>query len=243
MLDVDPVVVVGAARTAIGTYGGSLSAVDSYKLGAITIEESLRRAGVEPGEVDEVVMGQLGQVGPDAYNARRCALEAGLPTYTTAMNVNRLCSSGLQAIITGAQQIMLGDADIVIAGGNENMSSQPFLDYQARNGWKLGNRKVIDGTLSLVTDPFGRYPMGVTAERVAERYNVSRQEQDLFAAESQYRAAVAIKEGHFEEEIVGVDRPKDDPFLVDEHPRPNTTAERLAPAQAGVRQERFGDSR
>ena len=228
MPDVNTVVVVGAARTAIGTYGGSLSKIDSYKLGAVTIKESLSRAGVEPGEVDEVVMGQIGQVGPDAYNARRCALEAGLPTSTTAMNVNRLCSSGLQAIITGAQQVMLGEADIVIAGGNENMSSQPFLDYQARNGWRLGNRKLLDGTLSLVTDPFGGYPMGVTAEKVAERYGVSRQEQDRFAAESQHRAAIAIKEGQFEDQIVGVDLPKDDPFLVDEHPRPATTTESLA---------------
>ena len=228
MPEVNTVVVVGAARTAIGTYGGSLSKIDSYKLGAVTIKESLSRAGVEAGEVDEVVMGQIGQVGPDAYNARRCALEAGLPTSTTAMNVNRLCSSGLQAIISGAQQVMLGEADIVIAGGNENMSSQPFLDYQARDGWRLGTRKSVDGTLSLVTDPFGGYPMGVTAERVAERYNVSRQEQDRFAAESQHRAAVAIKEGQFEEQIVGVDLPKDDPFLVDEHPRPATTADSLA---------------
>ena len=228
MLGVEPVVVVGAARTAIGTYGGSLSGIDAYKLGAITIKESLRRAGVEPGEVDEVVMGQIGQVGPDAYNARRCALEAGLPSSTTAMNVNRLCSSGLQAIITGAQQVMLGSADVVVAGGDENMSSQPFLDYQARDGWRLGPRKVIDGTLSLVTDPFGGYPMGVTAEKVAERYDVSRQEQDRFAAESQRRAAVAIKNGLFEEDIVGVERPKDNPFLVDEHPRPNTTVETLA---------------
>ncbi len=228
MLGVEPVVVVGAARTAIGSYGGSLSGIDAYKLGAITIKESLNRAGVQPEEVDEVVMGQIGQVGPDAYNARRCALEAGLPSSTTAMNVNRLCSSGLQAIITGVQQVMLGEADIVVAGGDENMSSQPFLDYQARDGWRLGPRKVIDGTLSLVTDPFGGYPMGVTAEKVAERYDVSREEQDRFAAESQRRAAVAITNGLFEEDIVGVDRPKDNPFLVDEHPRPNTTVETLA---------------
>ncbi len=228
MIDVDPVVVVGAARTAVGAYGGSLSGIDAYQLGATTIKESLSRAEVEPEEVDEVVMGQIGQVGPDAYNARRCALEAGLPTTTTAMNVNRLCSSGLQAIITGAQQIMLGEATIVVAGGNENMSRQPFLDYQARDGWKLGSRRAIDGTLALVTDPFGGYPMGVTAERVAERYNVSRREQDRFAAQSQHRAAIAIKDGHFSEETVGVSLPKDDPFLVDEHPRPNTTEASLA---------------
>ena len=229
MANTESVVVVGAARTAIGSYGGSLSGIDAYKLGAITIKESLRRAGVAPQEVDEVVMGQIGQVGPDAYNARRCALEAGLPTSTTAMNVNRLCSSGLQAIITGAQQVMLGSADIVVAGGDENMSSQPFLDYQARDGWKLGPRKIIDGTLSLVSDPFGGYPMGATAEKVAERYDVSRSEQDRLAAESQRRAALAIKNGHFADDIVGVDLPKNNPpFLADEHPRPNTTVETLA---------------
>ena len=228
MPDVEPVAIVGAARTAVGTYGGSLSRIEAHELGALTIEESLRRAGVAADEVDEVVMGQIGQVGGDAYNARRCALAAGLPPTATAMNVNRLCSSGLQAIITGAQQVMLGEADIVVAGGNESMSRQPFLDYQARDGWKLGPRKIIDGTLSLVTDPFGGYPMGVTAEKVAERYGVSRPEQDRFAARSQHLAAVAIKEGHFVEEIVGVERPREEPFLVDEHPRPNATEERLA---------------
>lgn len=228
MVDSSPAAIVGAARTAVGTYGGSLSGVEAHQLGAAAIEESIRRAGVAPGEVDEVVMGQIGQVGADAYNARRCALEAGLPAASTAMNVNRLCSSGLQAVITGAQQIMLGEAGIVVAGGNESMSRQPFLDYQARDGWKLGPRKVIDGTLSLVTDPFGNYPMGSTAEKVAERYNVSRRDQDRFAAESQRRAAAAIEDGHFEDEIVGVERPGKAPFLVDEHPRPNTTEESLA---------------
>ena len=228
MLDSSPVAVVGAARTAVGSYGGSLSGVEAHQLGALTIQESLRRAGVEADEVDEVVMGQIGQVGADAFNARLCALEAGLPAASTAMNVNRLCSSGLQAVITGAQQIMLGEAGVVVAGGNESMSRQPFLDYQARDGWKLGPRKVIDGTLSLVTDPFGSYPMGSTAEKVAERYDVSRREQDRFAAESQRRAAAAIEEGHFEDEIVEVEPPGKAPFSVDEHPRPNTTEESLA---------------
>ena len=144
------------------------------------------------------------------------------------MNVNRLCSSGLQAIVTGAQQILLGEARIVVAGGNENMSRQPFLDYTARDGWKLGGRKTIDGTLSLVTDPFGDYPMGVTAENVAERYRVSREDQDRFAAESQKRGAVALKESHFDEEIVDVDIGDGEMFRTDEHPRPNVTAEQLS---------------
>ena len=243
MLGVEPVVVVGAARTAIGTYGGSLSGIDAYKLGAITIKESLRRASVEPGEVDEVVMGQIGQVGPDAYNARRCALEAGLPSSTTAMNVNRLCSSGLQAIITGVQQIMLGEADIVVAGGDENMSSQPFLDYQARDGWRLGPRKVIDGTLSLVTDPFGGYPMGVTAEKVAERYDVSRQEQDRFAAESQRRASIAIKNGLYRGEHRRGGPPQGQPI-----PRRRTSQTKHhrgnpCPPAPGLRQRRLGNGR
>ena len=174
-------------------------------------------------------MGQVGQVGPDAYNARRCALAAGIPPRATAMNVNRLCSSGLQAIVTGAQEILTCQAAVVVAGGDESMSRQPFLDYGARDGWRLGGREVLDGTLSLVTDPFGRYPMGATAERVAERYGVSREEQDRFAARSQERAAAAIEAGHFDTEIVPVPVPRAaEPFARDEHPRAGTTVEILA---------------
>src|SRR5262245_55008347 len=147
----DPVVAVAGVRTAIGRFGGSLKDVEAHELGAACIREAVSRAGLEPDEVDEVVLGQVGQVGPDAYNARRAAIEAGLPPGKTAMNVNRLCSSGLQAIVTGAQQLLLGEADVVVAGGNESMSRQPFLDYQARNGWRLGGHELVDGTLSLVT--------------------------------------------------------------------------------------------
>ena len=155
----DSVVLVGGARTAIGRFGGALKDVDAHELGAAAIVGALVRAGVEPAEVDEVALGQVGQVGPDAYNARRCAIEAGIPTNATAMNVNRLCSSGLQAIVTGAQEIMTGQASVAVAGGDESMSRQPFLDCRARNGFRLGSRQLVDGTLSLVTDPFGRYPM------------------------------------------------------------------------------------
>jgi len=225
----DPIVLVSGARTAIGRFGGALKDVDAYELGAACIREALARGGVEPDDVDEVVMGQVAQVGPDAYNARRCAVAAGVPAGATAMNVNRLCSSGLQAIVTGAQEILTGQADVVVAGGDESMTRQPFLDYHARDGFRLGPREILDGTLSLVTDPFGRYPMGATAEAVAERYGVSREEQDEFAARSQQRAVAAIESGHFESEIVPIEPPRaSEPVLRDEHPRAGTTPEVLA---------------
>ena len=227
MLDGDPIVLVAGVRTAVGRFGGGLKDVDAHVLAATCVREALRRAELEPEEVDEVVLGQVGQVGPDAYNARRAAIEAGIPPSATAMNVNRLCSSGLQAIITGAQEIMVGQAAVVVAGGNESMSRQPFLDDQARSGWRLGSHELVDGTLSLVTDPFGRYPMGETAERVAERYDVSREDQDLFAASSQEQAVRAIEEGHFDREIIPVDVPRGEPFARDEHPRAGVTVEDL----------------
>jgi acetyl-CoA C-acetyltransferase len=224
----DPIVLVSGVRTAIGRFAGTLRDVPAHELGAACIRESLHRAGVAPGDVDEVVMGQVGQVGPDAYNARRCAIAAGIPAAATALNVNRLCSSGLQAIVTGAQEILTGQAGVVVAGGDESMSRQPFLDYDARDGWRLGSREFVDGTLSLVTDPFEGYPMGYTGELVAERYGVSREEQDAFAATSQERAVVAIEAGHFEREIVPVEIPRGEPFARDEHPRPGTTVETLS---------------
>ncbi len=224
----DPVVLVGGVRTAIGRFGGELRDVDAFELGAACIREALTRANVAAEDVDEVVMGQVGQVGPDAYNARRCAIAAGIPAGATAMNVNRLCSSGLQAIVSGAQELLTGQADVVVAGGDESMSRQPFLEYGARDGWRLGERRLVDGTLSLVTDPFEGYPMGQTAEHVAERYGISREEQDELAARSQQRAAAAIAEGHFEAEIVPIPVPRsDEPFVRDEHPRPDTTVEGL----------------
>jgi len=225
----DPVVVVDGVRTAIGRFGGGLKDVEAFELGAVVIRTALARAGVEPDAVDEVVMGQVGQVGADAYNARRCAVAAGIPVTATAMNVNRLCSSGLQAIVTGAQEILTGQAAVVVAGGDESMSRQPFLEYGARDGWRLGERRLVDGTLSLVTDPFEGYPMGATAEHVAERYDVRREAQDAFAASSQERAEAALAAGHFDSQIVPVDVPRAaKPFATDEHPRPGTTVEALA---------------
>jgi acetyl-CoA C-acetyltransferase len=233
----DPVVIVSGVRTAIGRFGGSLKDVEAAELGAACVKEALSRASIDPGEVEEVVMGQVGQVGPDAYNARRVALAAGLPSSTTAMNVNRICGSGLQAIISGAQSLLTGQASLVVAGGDESMSRQPYLDYRGRDGWRLGDREVVDGTLSLITDPFGRYPMGVTAEKVAERYGVSREDQDRFALRSQERAAAAIAAGEFTAEIVEVTPPRADvPFVVDEHPR-ETSLDKLGKLTAAFQQD------
>jgi acetyl-CoA C-acetyltransferase len=225
------IVIVGAARTAIGKYGGGFKNTPAHELGAAAIRAAMERAGVTADMVDEVVMGQVGEVGPDAYNARRCALAAGLPVTSTAMNVNRLCGSGLQAIWTGALEILSGAARVVVAGGDENMTRQPFLDYGARlDGFKLGDRTLVDGTLSLVTDPFGRYPMGETAERVAGRYNVSREEQDRWALRSQQRTTAAIRSGYFVEQIVPMtvrEGKREVEVKTDEHPR-ETTLEKLA---------------
>jgi acetyl-CoA C-acetyltransferase len=226
----DPIVIVGGARTAIGTYGGSFKDTPAFQLGAVTVQAALERSAVSPAEVDEVIFGCVGQVGPEAFNARRVALAAGLPVTSNAYNVNRLCGSGLQAIWSAAMEITSGEARIVVAGGNENMSLQPFLDYDARHGYRLGDRTAVDGTLSLVTDPWGHYAMGVTAERVAERFRVSRDDQDDFAFLSQSRAKEALASDLFADEIVPVEvteRRATRTVTVDEHPRPDTSRERL----------------
>ena len=231
------IVVAGGVRTAIGKFAGAFKDTPSSDLGANAIRAAVQRAGIEPSVVDEVILGCVGQVGEDAFNARLATLKAGLPEKTTAFNVNRLCGSGLQAINSAVQELRTGEAQVVVAGGNENMSIQPYLLPRSQVGWRLGEATLIDGTMSLVTDPFGRYQMGSTAEKVADRYGVSREAQDKFAAESQRRAAAAIAEGRFDDQIVPVAIPqkKGEPVIatVDEHPRPGTTMEslgRLKPA-------------
>ena len=231
------IVVAGGVRTAIGKFAGAFKDTPSSDLGANAIRAAVERAGIGPEVVDEVILGCVGQVGEDAFNARLATLKAGLPEKTTAFNVNRLCGSGLQAINSAVQELRTGEAQVVVAGGNENMSIQPYLLPRSQVGWRLGEATLIDGTMSLVTDPFGRYQMGSTAEKVADRYDVSREAQDKFAAESQRRTAAAIAEGRFDDQIVPVAIPqkKGDPVIarVDEHPRPGTTMEslgRLKPA-------------
>ena len=232
--------VAGATRTAIGKFAGAFKDLPTSGLGAAAIRSAVARAGIEPEIVDEVILGCVGQVGEDAFNARLATLKAGLPESTTAYNVNRLCGSGLQAINSAVHEIRQGEAQVVVAGGNENMSIQPYLLPRSQVGWRLGEAALIDGTLSLVTDPFGRYQMGCTAEKVADRYGVSRESQDAFAAESQRRAAVAIAEGRFLEQITPVEIPqkKGDPVLakLDEHPRAGTTAESLARLKPAFRE-------
>ncbi|MDA8194869.1 MAG: thiolase family protein [Thermaerobacter sp.] len=223
------VVIIDGTRTAIGTFGGSLTDVAAKDLGAHVIREALTRSQVSPDLVDEVIMGCVGQAAENAFVARLAALGAGLPVHSTAQTVNRLCGSGLQAIITGAQWLKLGDADTVVAGGTENMSQIP---YYVRNRWgkRLGHQELEDGVLTSVTDPFGHYPMGVTAERVCSRFEVGREEQDQLAYESQARAKRAIAAGVFQAEIVPVpikQKRETVLFQVDEHPR-DTSLETLA---------------
>src|SRR3989442_4519240 len=233
------IVVAGGVRTAIGKFAGAFKDTPSSDLGANAIRAAVERAGISPAVVDEVILGCVGQVGEDAFNARLATLKAGLPETTTAFNVNRLCGSGLQAINSAVKQLRTGEAQVVAAGGNENMSIQPYMLPRSQVGWRLGEAELIDGTLSLVTDPFGRYQMGCTAQKEPDRYGVSREAQDKFAAESQRRAAAAIDEGRFKEQIVPIAIPqrKGDPLVanVDEHPRPGTTVESLGRLKAAFR--------
>jgi len=224
------IVIVDGARTPIGSFGGMFKDVPAHELGATAARGALARAGVDGADIAEVVMGCIGQVGPDAYNARRVAIAAGMPKSVPAYTVNRLCGSGLQAIWSAAMEMRWNDLDLTLAGGDESMTRMPFYDFGARNGYRLGNRSLVDGTVMMLTDPFHDIHMGVTAENVATRYGVSREEQDEFAVESQRRAATAVAQAAFAEEIVEVEVGGRKPFIatLDEHPKPATTLETLA---------------
>ncbi|WP_053545980.1 thiolase family protein [Corynebacterium deserti] len=231
MMTDNKIVFLGGARTAVGTFGGTLAKVPTHELGAHAMKAALSRSNVPAEKIDEVIIGCVGQVGEEAFLARRIALKAGARDDSNAMTVNRLCGSGLQAVQSAALELRSGDSKYVVAGGAENMSLQPFLDYGARDGWRLGSRTLIDGTQSLVTDPFGNYPMGNTAEAVAAEFNVSRKDQDEFAAESQRRAAAAQEAGFFNEEIEAIEvkeRHNTVIFDKDEHPRAGSTFEKLS---------------
>lgn len=226
----EKIVLLDGARTPIGSFGGVFKDVPGFELGATAVRAALQRSGVPASDIDEVVMGCIGQVGPDAYNARRVAITAGLPESTPAYTVNRLCGSGLQALWSAGMQMRWGGVDFAVAGGNESMTRMPFYDFGARNGYKLGDRALVDGTVGILTDPFSGKHMGVTAENVSRHYKVTRQEQDEFALESQRRAATKAARSAFAEEITPVETGGRKPLTVDtdEHPKPGTTLEALA---------------
>ncbi|HCE77189.1 MAG TPA: acetyl-CoA C-acyltransferase [Dehalococcoidia bacterium] len=227
-------VIVSGSRTPVGRFGGAFKDLSAPDLGAIAIKSALEKAGISPDMVEEVIIGNAIQSAEAGYAARLASLKSGIPHDTPTIAVNRQCSSGLEAINMAAQLIRTGEAEIVVAGGTENMSQVPFLiEYQARfDGLRMGNSQLIDGLTEGLGCPVNRYHMGVTAENVAERFSVSREDQDELAAISHQRASMAMSEGRFTNQITEVSVPqrKGDPMVVteDEGPRPETTIESLA---------------
>jgi acetyl-CoA C-acetyltransferase len=227
-------VIVSAVRTAIGTLGGALAQQSATKLGAIAVREAVQRAGLEGAQVDEVILGHVLPAGLGLNPGRVAALEAGIPKEKTSYTVNKACGSGLKATVLAAQSVALGDADIVVAGGMESMSGAPYLLKKARFGVRMGHDELIDSMIADgLTCPITLVHMGITAENVAAKYGISRQEQDEFSAESQQKTGAAQKAGKFKAEIVPVEVPAAKKgetirFDTDEHPRVDTTAEALA---------------
>jgi len=229
----EKVVIVSAVRTAIGNFNGSLKDISAVELGAKVIAEALNRAGLQGNQVDEVIMGNVLQSGLGQNPARQAAIKAGLPQSVSAMTINKVCGSGLKTIHLATQAILAGDADIIVAGGMENMSQAPYLLQGAREGYKMGHQKVVD---SMISDglwcAFNDYHMGITAENLAKQYEISREAQDQFAIHSQQKAEQAIKNGNFVEEIVAVEIPqrKKDPiiFKEDEYPKFGSSFEKIS---------------
>jgi len=229
---VKEVVIVSAVRTAVGSFGGSLKDVPAPELGAIVIKEALKRANIKAEDIDEVIMGNVLQAGLGQNTARQASIKAGLPVEVPAMTINKVCGSGLRAVELAAQIIKAGDAEIIIAGGMENMSRAPYLLNDARWGQRMGNGLLVDSMLSEgLTDAFNSYHMGITAENIAEKWGITREMQDEFSLNSQLKAEKAINNGKFKEEIVPVIIPqrKGDPkvFEKDEFPRFGATIEGL----------------
>ena len=227
------VVIVSAVRTAVGNFGGSLAGVTATELGVIAAKEAIKRAGINGNDISETIIGNILSAGLGQNISRQIAIKAGIPDSKPAMTINKLCGSGLRAVSMAAQFIMLGDADVVLAGGTESMSNAPYLLPQGRNGYRMGHGQVLDSMiLDGLTDAFENYHMGITAENIAERWNISREEQDAFALESQRRAEEAQKAGRFADEIVPVSIPqrKGDPIIfdTDEFPKNGLKAEKLA---------------
>jgi len=236
------VVIVAAARTAIGSFNGTLKGIPAPELGAKAIKGALQQAGLKPEQVDEVILGNVLQAGLGQNPARQAAINAGIPESASSMTINKVCGSGLKAVHLAAQAIIAGDAEIVVAGGMENMSQAPYLLKNAREGFKMGDQKLVD---SMISDglwcAFNDYHMGITAENLCERYELTREEQDAFAAASQEKAARAMEEGKFKDEIVPIHIPqrKGEPivFDTDEYPKKGTTVEKLAGLRAAFKKD------
>ena len=232
MSELKEVVVVSGVRLPAGSYGGSLKNTPAIDMGAMVVKEAVKRAGIEPSVVDEVIIGQVGEVAENGFVARAISLKAGMPKETTAYSVNRQCGSGLQSIVEAVMEIQPGQADVVVAGGAENISQLPYYVKDARWGARMGHKVFEDGVIDILTWPLDGNHNGVTAENVAEKYNVSREEQDQFALESHQKACKAIKDGKFKDEILTVEL-KDRKgnitiFDTDEGPREGQTLEKLA---------------
>ncbi len=229
----EDIVITTAVRTAVGKFGGSLAKTSAVDLGALVVKAAVARAGIEPAQVSEVIMGQVLQAGVGQNAARQSLIKAGLPDMIPAMTINKVCGSGLKAVMLAAQAVALGDAEIVVAGGQENMSASPHVLPGSRDGMRMGNWNLIDTMITDgLWDAFNHYHMGTTAENVAKKYDVTREMQDAFAAASQNKAEAAQKSGRFADEIVPVMLPqkKGDPvaFATDEFIRHGATAESLA---------------
>ncbi|MYD65591.1 MAG: thiolase family protein [Chloroflexi bacterium] len=218
----EDIVLLSGVRTAIGTMNGSFSQTPASDLGAAVIRDSVERAGLEPEQIDQVILGCVGQVAEDGYIARVATLKAGLPIGTPAYTVNRICGSGLESINTAARWLQTGDAEIIVAGGAENMTMQPYLLRRGRSGYRLGHDAVEDNLLHLISDPYESCHMGITAENLAEQFEVSRETQDEVSVRSQERALAAIEAGYFKEQILPIEVRQGRntvTFDTDEHPR------------------------
>lgn len=242
MSDLNEAVIISAARTPVGKFLGSLKGFSAPELGAIVVRESVKRAGIKPEDVDEVIMGCVIQAGLGQNPARQAALHGGLSPSVAAVTINKVCGSGLKAVMLAAQAVKLGDSEMVVAGGMESMSNAPYLIPKAREGYRLGNGELVD---SMINDglwcAFENYHMGCTGELVADEYSVSRSEQDEFAVNSHRKAAAAIKAGKFKDEIVAVEIPqKKGPALVfdtDETVREDTSVETLGKLKPAFKKE------
>lgn len=231
MENLKEVVIVSGVRLPVGSFGGSLKDISAIDMGAMAVKEAVKRAGIEPSDVDKTIVGQVGQIAECGFVARAVSLKAGFPESTCAYSVNRQCGSGLQAIADAVMEIQTGFADVVVAAGTENISQLPYYVKDARWGARMGHKVFEDGVIDILTWPLGPYHNGVTAENVAEKYNVTRQEQDQYALESHLRAAAAIEAGKFKDEILPVEL-KDRKgnitvFDTDEGPRASQTIEKL----------------